>query len=177
MHYHENWKTMTVCSLFILLVAFSAVSPVHCAEQNLVTEKIKGTNFIIDIPSGWEKGAFSGKSILLCRSPGGKLYPNINISTITKEYQSLQDAHQQCLKLLKNPQVFTEKQVTINGIPGYFSAVVWMSPLGGLKALRLLVKQENKNLLLITYVGRDTKMTAKDTKLYLKSINSLRRSD
>ena len=174
MNFTRKNIVLFISSIAILLVSLCAGPAAFGKGQQLVSESIKGTNFTIDIPAGWKQGAISGKSILLCRSPDGGLYPNINIAVMQQEYDSLQDAHKNVVGLLPNPQIFQEEQVTVNGIPGYFSAITWMSPLGGLKALRLLVQDKEQHILLITYVGRDSKMTAEDVQLYLKSINSIR---
>lgn len=162
-----------VCLTTILL--FLVTTYAHSSgKQELITAKIKGTTLAIDVPAEWQKGAISGESILLCKSPGGVLYPNVNISKLQRENKSLEDAYTHSLSLLNNPQVFKEETLTVNGLPAHYSALVWMSPLGGLKAVRLFVQQKDNSILLITYVDKDTGMTADDYRLYLQSIKSIR---
>lgn len=165
-----NTASCITAILVFLLTAYAHSS----GEQKLITETIKGTALAIDVPAEWHKGPISGESILLCRSPGGVLYPNINISKLQRENNSLEDAYAHSLSLLNNPQVFKEETLTVNGLPAHYSALVWMSPLGGLKAVRLFVQQKDNSIFLITYVDKDTGMTADDYRLYLQSINSVR---
>ena len=173
---HPTGRNIQIIISCMFLLSLFTNHAAFAKKQQLGPELIKGSNLKIDIPTDWEQGAISGESILLCRSPNGKLYPNINISVMKQKYDSLKDAHQKVVALLHNPQTSSEEQVTINGIPGYFSAITWMSPLGGLKALRLLVEEDQK-IILITYVGRDDSMTEEDVQLYLKSLNSIRHTN
>ena len=142
-------------------------------ETKLVSVAVKKTPFEIDIPANWGKGAFSGESVLLSRSPGGALYPNLNVVIQDRKDLSLEQAHKNWLKLLNNPQIFSEQAVTINGIQAHFSAITWNSLLGGLKAITLFVEQKNKHIK-ITYVDRADNTTKADIDLYIKSINTLR---
>ena len=165
--------TNTVSCVIIILVFLVTVYAHSSGEQKLITTEIKGTELAIDIPAEWQKGPISGESILLCKSPGGVLYPNINISKLQRENKSPKEAYTHLLNLLNNPQVFKEETLTVNGMPAHYSALVWMSPLGGLKAVRLFVQQKDNSILLITYVDKDTGMSANEYRLYLQSINSV----
>ena len=175
MKFTEKRIVIIASCIVVLLGSLITNQTVLGQEQQLVPEKIKGTNLTIDIPTGWQQGAISGKSILLCKSPDGGLYPNINITVLKRENNSLKDAYDHSLTLLNKPQIFKEEMLTVNGIPAHYSAVIWMSPMGGLKAIRLFVKQEDNSIIMITYVDRDTGFTADDYRLYLKSIHSVRR--
>lgn len=169
-------RFVNIASCIIVLLGLLVTSQIVLGqEQQLVPEKIKGTNVTIDIPASWQQGAVSGKSILLCKSPDGGLYPNINITVLNRENDTLKDAYDHSLTLLNNPQIFKEEMLTVNGIPAHYSAVIWMSPMGGLKAVRLFIKQKDNSIIMIAYVDRDTGFTADDYRLYLKSIHSVRR--
>jgi hypothetical protein len=168
---------VNITSCIIVLLGLLATNHIALGqEQKLVPEKIKGTDLTIDIPAGWQQGAVSGKSILLCKSPDGGLYPNINITALKRENNSLKDAYDHSLILLNKPQIFKEEMLTVNEIPAHYSAVIWMSPLGGLKSVRLFIKQKDNSIIMISYVDRDTGFTADDYRLYLKSIHSVRHS-
>ncbi len=162
-------QLLMIVSVVLMLWSQTALS----RETKLVTVEVEKTQFEIDIPANWSKGAFSGESVLLCRSPGGALYPNLNIVMQDRKNLSLEQAHKNWLNLLNSPQTFSEKAVTINGTPAHFSAITWNSPLGGLKAVTLFVEQNNKHIK-ITYVDRADNTTTEDIELYMKSINTLR---
>ena len=175
MNFTEKHFVIIASCIIVLLGSLITNQAVLGQEQQLVPEKIKGTNLVIDIPSGWQQGAVSGESILLCKSPDGGLYPNINITVLNRKNNSLEDAYNHSLTLLNKPQIFTAEMLTVNGIPAHYSAVIWMSPMGGLKAVRLFVQQKDNSIIMITYVDRDDGFTADDYRLYLKSIHSVRR--
>ena len=166
--------TLKIINLLVLLmmIAIMGSQTLLAAETELTPVKIKGTNYEIEIPGNWKQGAFSGESILLCRSRGGKLYPNINIAIQDRNNRSLTQAFKGWLKILNNPTVFKEEVTTINGIPAHFSMLSWNSALGGLKALSLFVVQDDKHIK-ITYVTKADDTTSADIKLYMKSLNTL----
>ena len=159
-------------SVIMLVVAVMGSHVLFAAEPELTAVKIKGTNYEIEIPGNWKQGAFSGESILLCRSRGGKLYPNINVAIQDSDNRSLSQAFKGWLAILNQPDVFKEEVTTINGIPAHFSMISWSSLLGGLKALSLFVEQDNKHIK-ITYVAKGDDATSADINLYMKSLNTL----
>jgi hypothetical protein len=164
------------CFFALLIPLQGGPHTAFASEGKLVPVHIEGTSFAINVPADWDEGPFSGQSILLSKSDGGKLYPNINVVMEEKKGRSLSQAISRWIAMLNDPQVFENTAVTVNGIPVHLVMASWNNPLvGGLKTLRLFVEQGDF-ILVISYVTRANSTTASEINLYLESLNSFRQS-
>ena len=161
----------TVVLLMSLIAAAPTAPP--SAAQGPPTQLVElgATGLTIELPADWTPGGVSGETIVASFAAGDGLYPGFNARLESAD--NLEALHEYWIGLIGPDQVHVLEAHSVAGHDGLYTDVSWSSPLGALRAQRLLVAVDGQ-ILVLTFMDRAGDVTEERAAAYRGYLDSVR---